>query len=67
MADRISIVRDCYDAYATGDRDLIDSGDEVVVTYTGIRRDGSRFRNAEIHTVPDDRMTKTEVYFGWDL
>jgi ketosteroid isomerase-like protein len=46
---------------------LIESGDEVVVTYESTRTDGSRFRNTEILTFEDDRISKVEVYFGWDL
>jgi ketosteroid isomerase-like protein len=46
---------------------LIESGDEVVVTYIATRTDGTRFRNTEVHTVPGTQMAKTEVYFGWDL
>jgi ketosteroid isomerase-like protein len=46
---------------------LIESGDEVVVTYEGRRRDGTRFRNTEVLTFAGDRVRRAEVYFGWDL
>ena len=46
---------------------LIEAGDEVVVTYEGTRTDGSRFRNTEVLTFVGDRISKAEVYFGWDL
>ena len=46
---------------------LIESGDEVVVTYEGRRADGTRFRNTEILTFVGDRVRRAEVYFGWDL
>ena len=46
---------------------LIEAGDEVIVTYEATKADGRRFRNTEIHTFAGDKMTKTEVYFGWDL
>jgi ketosteroid isomerase-like protein len=46
---------------------LIESGDEVVVTYEATRVDGSRFRNTEVLTFAGERIVKTEVYFGWDL
>jgi ketosteroid isomerase-like protein len=46
---------------------LIESGDEVIVTYESTKTDGKRFRNTEILTFEGDRMTKVEVYFGWDL
>jgi ketosteroid isomerase-like protein len=46
---------------------LIESGDEVVVTYEGTRPDGSRFRNTEVLTFAGDRIRRAEVYFGWEL
>jgi ketosteroid isomerase-like protein len=46
---------------------LIESGDEVVVTYEATRTDGSRFRNTEVLTFGGDKLTRAEVYFGWDL
>ena len=47
---------------------MIENGDEVLVTYEATRSDGGRFRNTEVLTFgPDGRMTRTEVYFGWDL
>jgi len=46
---------------------LIEAGDEVVVTYEATRTDGSRFRNTEVLTFAGDKITRTEVYFGWDL
>jgi ketosteroid isomerase-like protein len=46
---------------------LIESGDEVVVTYESTKTDGRRFRNTEVLTFAGDRITKVEVYFGWDV
>ena len=46
---------------------LIESGDEVVVTYESRKTDGSRFRNTEVLTFEGDRIRRVEVYFGWDL
>jgi ketosteroid isomerase-like protein len=46
---------------------LIESGDEVIVTYELTKKDGHRFRNTEILTFRGDELTKAEVYFGWDL
>jgi ketosteroid isomerase-like protein len=46
---------------------MIESGDEVVVTYEATRTDGSRFRNTEVLTFRGDDVVKVEVYFGWDL
>ena len=108
--DRIQIVRDCYSAYESGDRRLIErhlsddfvffspadagidraryfercwpnagqiaafefkrlveSGDEVIVTYESTRIDGTRFRNTEVLAFGGDKVCRTEVYFGWDL
>jgi ketosteroid isomerase-like protein len=46
---------------------LIESGDEVVVTYEATRTDGTRFRNTEVLTFADDKLARAEVYFGWEL
>jgi ketosteroid isomerase-like protein len=46
---------------------LVESGDEVFVTYESTRRDGSRFRNTEVLTFDGDKIRQAEVYFGWDL
>ena len=46
---------------------LIESGDEVVVTYESTRTDGSHFGNTEVLTFDGDKITQVEVYFGWDL
>jgi ketosteroid isomerase-like protein len=109
-ADRVQLARDCYDAYGTGDRAvverlltddftffspadvgidraayfercwpnsgqlesfdykrLVESGDEVVVTYEATRTDGSRFRNTEVLTFDGDKIRRAEVYFGWNV
>jgi ketosteroid isomerase-like protein len=106
----LKLVRDCYGAYETGDRRvveelltedfrfyspadvgidraryfercwpnaesieafefkrLIEAGDEVVVTYESTKTDGKRFRNTEVLTFEGDKISKAEVYFGWDL
>jgi ketosteroid isomerase-like protein len=107
---RLEIARECYRAYESGDRGLIErhlagdftfispadagldregyfercwpnagmidafefarlieSGDEVVVTYEATRNDGTRFRNTEVMTFDGDKVRRVEVYFGWDL
>jgi ketosteroid isomerase-like protein len=46
---------------------LIESGDEVIVTYELTKTDGHRFRNTEILTFDGDKIRQVEVYFGWDL
>jgi ketosteroid isomerase-like protein len=108
--NRLQRARDCYHAYETGDRNvvenlltndftfyspadvgidrakyfercwpnskliasfdfkrLIESADEVIVTYESTKTDGSRFRNTEVLTFRGDKICKAEVYFGWDL
>jgi hypothetical protein len=46
---------------------VIESGDEVVVTYESRRPDGGGGRNTEILTFDGDKISRVEVYFGWDL
>ncbi len=46
---------------------LIESGDEVVVTYQSRRPDGSHGRNTEVLTFSGDQISAAEVYFGWDV
>ncbi len=46
---------------------LVESRDEVIVTYEGTRTDGSRFRNTEVLTFDGNKIRKAEVYFGWNL
>jgi ketosteroid isomerase-like protein len=109
-SDRLQIARDCYLAYVTGerrmveqhlsedftfyspadlgiDRDqyfercwpnaelieatefkrLIESGNEVIVTYESTKTDGKRFRNTEVLSFDGDKVCRAEVYFGWNL
>ena len=37
---------------------LIESGDEVIVTYESTKTDGRRFRNTEVHTFSGDQIRK---------
>lgn len=47
---------------------LVEAGSEVVVTYELRRPDGGGGRNTEVLTIDDEgQITRTEVYFGWDL
>jgi ketosteroid isomerase-like protein len=43
---------------------VVEAGDEVFVRYEVERTDGVRFRNAELITVRDGRVTRVEVYYG---
>jgi ketosteroid isomerase-like protein len=108
--DRLQVVRDCYRAYETGDRGvveriltddftfsappdvgidratyfercwpasqttesfefkrLVEANGEVFVTYEAVKTDGRRFRNTEIFGFDGDRISRVEVYFGWDV
>jgi ketosteroid isomerase-like protein len=46
---------------------LIEAGDEVVVTYESTKTDGQRFRNTEILTFTGEKISRVEVYFGWNI
>jgi ketosteroid isomerase-like protein len=46
---------------------LVESGDEVLVTYEATRTDGKHFRNTEVLSFAGAKIIKAEVYFGWDL
>ena len=46
---------------------MVEAGDEVIVTYEATKSDGKRFRNTEVLTFDGDRISRVEVYFGWDL
>ena len=47
---------------------LVESGDEVIVSYELRRRDGTGGRNTEVLTFDDqDKIVRTEVYFGWNV
>jgi ketosteroid isomerase-like protein len=46
---------------------MVVSGDEVIVTYELTHRDGRRGRNTEVLTFRGERISRAEVYFGWNL
>ena len=46
---------------------VVESGDEVIVTYELTKTDGRRFRNTEVLTLRGEQICRAEVYFGWDL
>jgi ketosteroid isomerase-like protein len=47
--------------------DVIADGERVFVTYEALTRHGGRFRNAEVDSVRNGRISASEVYFGWNL
>ena len=72
MLDRDGYFARCWPGAGRGERfdlvRLIESGDEVVVTYETEVSGGGRGRNTEVLTFgDDDRIVRTEVYFGWTL
>ena len=46
---------------------VIQSGDEVIVTYEMTRADGARGCNTEILTFTGGQISSAEVYFGWNV
>jgi ketosteroid isomerase-like protein len=46
---------------------LVADGDHVFVTYEATTIDGKRFRNTEILTVRNGKISDAEVYFGWTI
>ncbi len=46
---------------------LVESGNEVILTYELKRPDGSGGRNTEVLTFDGEQIKRIEVYFGWDL
>jgi hypothetical protein len=46
---------------------LVESGDDVIVTYEVSHPDGHKGRNTEVLTFRGDLVCGTEVYFGWNV
>lgn len=46
---------------------LFEAEGEVVVTYEATKTDGRRIRNTEIFGFEGDKISRVEVYFGWDV
>lgn len=46
---------------------LVAHADLVFATYVGRGTGGGQFRNTEVMTVRDGRITEVEVYFGWQV
>jgi hypothetical protein len=69
--DRAGFFERCWPGAGQGEEfefvRLVESGDEVIVTYERRRADGARGRNTEVLTFEDGRIRRAEVYFGWDL
>jgi ketosteroid isomerase-like protein len=46
---------------------LAADGDCVFITYEAESTTGKRFRNTEVMTIRDGRITNVEVFFGWNV
>src|SRR5437763_517873 len=46
---------------------LVESGDEVIVTYETTGPEGATGRNTEVLTFDGERIRAVEVYFGWSV
>jgi len=44
---------------------LVEHGDEVIVTYRFEKPDGTKACNTEVITFDGDKISRSEVYFGW--
>ena len=71
LLDRDGYFERCWPGAGSGDAfefvRLVESGDEVIVTYERTRPDGGRGRNTEILTFNGGQIARAEVYFGWDV
>lgn len=69
--DRVGYFDRCWPGAGRGQQfdfiRIVESGDEVIVTYEVTNVDGSRGRNTEIFTFTGDKVCVVEVYFGWTL
>jgi ketosteroid isomerase-like protein len=69
--DRSGYFERCWPGAGHGQRfefvRLLECGDEVFVTYELTRADGGRGRNTEVLTFNGERISRAEVYFGWEL
>lgn len=69
--DRVGYFERCWPGAGQGREvefvRLVQSGDEVIVTYEMTRAGGGRGRNTEILTFSGERISRAEVYFGWNL
>lgn len=69
--DRAGYFERCWPGAGRGQRfefvRVVESGDEVIVTYEQERADGGRGRNTEVLSFAGERLRRAEVYFGWNL
>lgn len=69
--DRTSYMTRCWPNHETTKAiDFIrffEDGDEVVTSYEITLVSGRKFRNTEILSVKDGKISAIEVFFGWDI
>jgi hypothetical protein len=69
--DRAGYFECCWPGAGRGGRfefvRLVESGDEVIVTYESKSPDGAPGRNTEILTFKAKQISGVEVYFGWNV
>ena len=46
---------------------VVEQGDEVIITYEFVKPGTARGRNTEVLTFTGDKISRAEVYFGWDV
>jgi ketosteroid isomerase-like protein len=71
LLDRDGYFERCWPGAGRGQRfeivRLVETGDEVIVTYEAETSAGRRGRNTEVLTFDGDKVKRVEVYFGWEL
>jgi ketosteroid isomerase-like protein len=71
LLDREGYFERCWPAAGQGQTfnfvRVVESGDEVIVTYEMRRPDGSGGSNTEVLTFDGERISGVDVYFGWEL
>jgi ketosteroid isomerase-like protein len=69
--DRAAYFAHCWPNSETSESfdfiNLVADGERVFVTYEGKTTQGHSFRNTEIVTVREGKITDVEVYFGWSI
>ncbi len=69
MLDRTGYFERCWPQAGKGQTfdfvRVIESGDEVVVTYEMSQPNGRKGRNTEVSTFEGGKIVRQEVYFGW--
>jgi 3-hydroxymyristoyl/3-hydroxydecanoyl-(acyl carrier protein) dehydratase len=69
--DRAGYFERCWPGAGRGQKfsflRMVESGDEVILTYKMIKPDGSAGVNTEVLTFEGEQICRAEVYFGWNL